>query len=91
LQHRLLHHAANSRPPEGAQNGGLGRARQQQHGGQVGLPISALAHQLKAAALVQVFAHQQQIGPEAMHQLQARRQGGCRPQQQLRARQGTCQ
>jgi hypothetical protein len=47
----------------GAQNGGLGRAGQQQHGGHVGLPISALAHQLQAAALVQVFAHQQQIGP----------------------------
>jgi hypothetical protein len=50
-----------------------------------------LAQQLKAAPLVQVFAHQQEVGPESVHQFQARRPGGCRPQQQLRTRQGTCQ
>jgi len=59
-----------------------------QHDGQVGLLFSTALHQLKAAALVQVFAHQQQIRPEALHQVQARRQGGGRPQQQVWPRQG---
>ncbi len=91
LQHGLLQHAPNSRSPEGPQGGGLGRAGHHQHGGQVRLPFSALLHQLEAAALVQVVPHQQQIGPEPMHQLQARRQGGCRPQQQLRPGPGSSQ
>jgi len=88
LQHGFLQHPANSRLPEGPQGGRLGRARHHQRDGQVRLVFFTAPHQLKAAPLVQVFAHQQQIRPEAVHQLQARRQGGGRSEQQVWSRQG---
>ncbi len=87
-QHGFLQHPPNSRLPEGPQGGRLGRARHHQHDGQVRLLFSTSPHQIKAAPLVQVFAHQQQIGLKSLHQLQARHQGGCRPKQQLRSGQG---
>jgi len=62
--------------------------RRHQHDGQLGRLFFDAPHQLKATALVQVFAHQQQIRPKTVHQIQARRQGGGRPQQQVRAGQG---
>jgi hypothetical protein len=62
--------------------------RHHQHDGQLGRPFFDASHQLKATALLQVFTHQQQIRPETVHQIKARRQGGGRPQQQVRAGQG---